>query len=74
MWYSAAYLLENAIVVLSWGGAFALHCLKPTVRYLYERPRPTAGHLPLFQNKMTNAQQMPGGGEWARLELTKPLY
>ena len=35
-------------------------------------PGPTGGHLPLFQNKMTNAQQMPGGGEWARLELTKP--
>ena len=72
MWYSAAYLLENVILVLSRGGAFALHCFKPTVRYLYERPAPL--HLPLFQNKMTNAQQMPGGGEWARLELTKPLY
>ena len=36
------------------------------------------GHLQLFQNKMTNTRQMPGGGgwggeEWACLELTEPL-
>ena len=31
------------------------------------------GHLQLFQNKMTNTRQMPGGGGWARLELTEPL-
>ena len=40
MWYSAAYLLENVILVLSRGGAFALDCFKLTVRYLYERPAP----------------------------------
>ena len=28
---------------------------------------PTAG-----TSKMTNARQMPGGGGWARLELTEP--
>ena len=38
------------------------------------------GHFQLFQNKMTNTQQMPGGKEWggggeewACLELTEPL-
>ena len=40
---------------------------------------PIVGHLQLFQNKMTNTQQMPGGKEWgggeewACLELTEPL-
>ena len=32
---------------------------------------PGVGHLQLFQNKMTNARQMPEEG-WARLELTEP--
>ena len=34
---------------------------------------PTVGHLQLFQNKMTNTQQMPAGEDWAHLEMTEPL-
>ena len=34
---------------------------------------PAVGHLQLFQNKMTNARQMPEGG-CARLELTEPYF
>ena len=36
---------------------------------------PIAGHLQLFQNKMTNTRKMPGGGgeDWASLEMTEPL-
>ena len=37
---------------------------------------PIVGYLQLFQNKMTNTRQMPGGGggeEWTFLELTEPL-
>ena len=45
----AAYLLENSILVLSRGVAFA--------PYL----NPTVGRLQLLQNKMTNARQMPRG-------------
>ena len=63
----AAYLLENAILVLSWGGAFAPY-FSLYRRFLYERPAPPGVHLQLFQNKMTNAQQMSRGG----LELTEP--
>ena len=33
---------------------------------------PTVGHWQLFQNKITNAQQMPGG-RWACLQLTEPF-
>ena len=32
---------------------------------------PTVGHLQLFQNKVTNTQQMPGGE--GGMELTEPL-
>ena len=58
----------------------------PGVRHLYPifKPHcggfvwtfsPTMGHLQLFQNKMTNVWQRPGGGGggWACLELTEPL-
>ena len=56
-----------------WGASlFSVSFSSLTVGFLYERPAPaTVGHyLQLFQNKMTNAWQMPGG--WARLELTEP--
>ena len=46
----AAYLLENAILVLSQEGQ-----LHPTLS-------PTVEHLQLFQNKMTNAGGGGGGG------------
>ena len=51
-----AYLLENAILVLSRSEVFA-HFFKPTVRCLLKTP----GHLQVFQNA-------PGWRE--RLELT----
>ena len=39
MWYSAAYLLENVILVLSRGGAFAPHFLSPPCGiYMNARP------------------------------------
>ena len=34
---------------------------------------PNVGHWQLFQNKITNAQQMPGGGGWACFHLTEPF-
>ena len=57
----AAYLLENAILVLSPVGQ-----LHPTLS-------PTMEHLQLFQKKLTNARGGGGGGRWARLKLTEPL-
>ena len=33
----------------------------PPVGVLYEPPGPTVGHLQPFQEKMTNARQMPRG-------------
>ena len=33
---------------------------------------PTVGHWQLFQNKITNAQQM-SEGRWACLQLTEPF-
>ena len=72
MWYSAAYLLENVILVLSRGGAFAPHFLSPPCG-ICMNPRPHCGAFAALP-KQNDAQQMPGGGEWARLELTKPLY
>ena len=55
----AAYFLENTILLLPGGGAFA-HFLKP---------HRGGTDLQLIQKKMTNAR---GGGGWARLGLTKP--
>lgn len=43
----AAYLLENAILALFRGGAFAL-CFKPHRGVLVWTPDPTMGHLQLF--------------------------
>ena len=62
----AAYLQENAILLLSQGGAFAPLFLSPTLGFLYEQPGATVGHLQLFQNKMTNTRQMPGGNRQTR--------
>ena len=55
------FILENAIFVLS------------RVGHLHSIFKPDVGHLQLFQNKMTNARQMPEGG-CARLELTEPYF
>ena len=56
----ADYILENTILVLSRGGAFSP--LKTPLRSFCMNDRPsTVEHLQLFQNKMTNARQMPGG-------------
>ena len=55
----AAYLAENAILVLSWVGQLLYPTLSPTVE-----------HLQLFQNKMANAWR---GGGGACFELTEPL-
>ena len=56
------YLLEKYnIVVVPWWVICTLF-LSPVVGFLYERPAPPYGHLQLFQNKMTNARQMPRGG------------
>ena len=56
--------------VLGWG--ICTLFLTPTVGFCMNAwPHP--GHLHLFQNKMTNSSQMPGGrGGWGRLELTEP--
>ena len=63
----AAYLLENAILVLSWGGAFAPY-FSLYRRFLYECPAPPGVHLQLFQNKMTKCPTNVQGGiriDWA---------
>ena len=65
----AAYLPENAILVLSLGGAFSPFFKAPPWGFLYKPPGPTVGHLQLFQTKMTNAEG--GWVGWARLELTE---
>ena len=56
----AAYLLENAILVLSQGGA-CTQLLSPTVEFLYEPPGPTVGYLQL-QFSETKWQMPVGGG------------
>ena len=57
----AAYLQENAILSLSQVGHLNPF-LSPTLGFsLHEQPNATVGHLQLFQNKMTNTRQMPGG-------------
>ena len=62
----AAYLQENAILVLSWVGHLHTFFLSPNVGFLYETPGPTLGHFQLFQKK----GKCSGGG--ARLEWTEP--
>ena len=53
----AAYLLENAILVLSPVGQ-----LHPTLSPIME-------HLQLFQKKLTNARGGGGGGQMGTLEI-----
>ena len=46
-------------VVAEWG--ICILFLKPHRRFFVGTTDATLGHLELFQNKMRNAQQMPGG-------------
>ena len=54
-----------------WGRSILMAQSIPSVPFTSPNPFPSPGHLQLsaFQNKMTNARQMPG----ARLEFTEPL-
>ena len=68
----AAYFLENAILLLSGGRAFA-HFLKPTVGFLYEpAPGPPVGASAAFPKENDKCPGRGGEGGWARLGLTKP--
>ena len=64
----AAYLQENAILVLSRGGAFALIFLKPQRGVFVWNPRPHRGTFSAVPKKKKG--KCSGGG--ARLELTEP--
>ena len=63
----AAYLRENAILVLSRGGAFAHIFLKPQRGVFVWNPRP---HLGTFSAVPKKKGKCSGGG--ARLEWTEP--
>ena len=65
----AAYSLENTILVLSWGGAFA-HFLKPHYALGLSRS-PSLPHCRACSFPPPTNDKCPGG--WARLELTEPL-
>ena len=59
----AAYLQENEVLVLSWGGhlhTFLSLCVCVCF-FFFEPPGPTLGHLQVFRTKMTKTRQMPGG-------------
>ena len=62
----AAYLLENIIFVLSWGGAFPPYFLiTPTVGFLYERRAPSGAFAPFPKQNdkfLTNARGEGGLG------------
>ena len=65
----AAYLAENAILVLSWVGQLLYNYCTIIVQLLYPTLSPTVEHLQLFQNK--KGKCLGGGG--ACFELTEPL-
>ena len=64
----AAYLQENAILVLSRGGAFAHIFLKPQRGVFVWNPRPHRGTFSAVPKKKTNARGEGG----VRLEWTEP--
>ena len=55
-------LIYRKMKFWSFPGVGHLHTvLSPTMGFLYEPPGPIMGQLLLFQNKITNSQQMSGG-------------
>ena len=63
----AVYLLENEILVLSRGGAFAPYFKVPPWVFCINA-RPLRGAFAAFPKQNDKCP-----GEWARLELTEPL-